>query len=170
MHVLSVAIPTAQGTGQNSSGIPVTIAANVTNQTSDGAPPTQGLPLKCFNLTDTSGNQTSVVVQFNRTALAQGDQPPSNQTASPNGDNNGSSGDPQCVTFSFPCFDRRHECLTMWGSSFQFCPSPGGSVSPFANGTNVTFQEVPCPYLNNGTSPGGANPGNSTLTSNGNNE
>lgn len=125
MRVLSVAIPTAQGTGQNSSGIPVTIAANVTNQTSNGAPPTQGLPLKCFNLTDTSGNQTSVVVQFNRTALAQGDQPPSNQTASPNGDNNGSSGDPQCVTFLFSLFRSSPRVLNNVGFQLPILPESG---------------------------------------------
>ncbi|KAN0140981.1 hypothetical protein V8E53_001425 [Lactarius tabidus] len=122
------------------SGIQVTPA---TNQSSNGAPPSQG-PSKCFNLTaqqdPNSGNTqpSSILVQFNNTSPTQGSQPPSNQTASPNADNNSSSGDP---------------------SHFQFCPSQDGPA-PFANGTTVNYQEVPCPNgddQTNGTPPAGLN-------------
>jgi hypothetical protein len=101
-------IPAVPAAGQPAgSGIQVTPA---TNQSSNGAPPSQGPP-KCFNLTaqqdPNSGNTqpSSILVQFNNTSPTQGSQPPSNQTASPNADNNSSSGDPsQCVTFLFSLF------------------------------------------------------------------
>ncbi|KAN0129575.1 hypothetical protein V8E53_012571 [Lactarius tabidus] len=122
------------GASPQGTGVPVTPP---TNQTSNGAPPPQ-----CFNLTasdPTSGDQPSFVVQFNNSSSsAQGNPPPSNQTSS-NGDNNGSSGDPH----------------------FQFCPSSdGSSTPPFANGTTIQYQEVPCP--NSGDQTNGAPPANGT--------
>lgn len=50
----------------------------------------------------------------------------------------------------------------MRGYRFQFCPSSDGSTPPFANGTSVNFQEVPCPNAgpSNGSLPGGENGGN----------
>ena len=122
MHVLSVAVPTAQGTGQTGYGIPVTPVTNQTNQTSDGAPPSQVPFPKCFNLTDLSGNQTSVIVQFNKTSLAQGDQPLVNQTASPGGNTNGSSSDPQCVTFLCSLFPLSSRLLNNVGLQVSLLP------------------------------------------------
>jgi hypothetical protein len=123
-------IPAVPAAGQPAgSGIQVTPA---TNQSSNGAPLSQG-PSKCFNLTaqqdPNSGNLTqpgSVLVQVNNTSPAQGSQPPSNQTASPNADNNNSPGDPlQCVTLLFSLFRSSLRVLNNTRLQLPILPEPG---------------------------------------------